>query len=160
MYNSLFFNPDMVGECGSVFSLSFFFFPVYSFPGLPPPSKTNNPPLSPVPSLSPNEQPTTPRDMSLENILLDGQGRVKIIDFGMALMVDQPQRHQELVETHAAAGGGGGGGGLDGSGSRRSISPTGPCGKKHYMAPEVAMNERAFDGFAVDVWACGVILFM
>lgn len=99
--------------------------------------------------------------MSLENILLDGEGRTKIIDFGMALMVDQPQRHRGSVETLAAAGGdGGGGGGMDNSGSRRSISPTGPCGKKHYMAPEVAMNDRAFDGFAVDVWACGVILFM
>ena len=78
--------------------------------------------------------------MSLENILLDKDGRAKLIDFGMALMVGQP---------HGVSAGG-----------RSSIPPTGPCGKRSYMAPEVAMGDRPYDGFAVDVWACGIILFM
>ena len=72
--------------------------------------------------------------MSAENILLDDKGRAKIIDFGMALMMGPP--------------------------GVSSILPTGPCGKRNYMAPEVAKSDRAYDGFAVDVWACGIILFM
>ena len=71
------------------------------------------------------------RDMSLENILLDYYGRAKIIDFGMAR-------------------------------TGYAVPPTGPCGKRRYMAPEVAMNaisNRAYDGFKVDVWACGIVLF-
>ena len=28
------------------------------------------------------------------------------------------------------------------------------------MPPEVLLNDRPFDGFAIDVWACGVILFI
>lgn len=96
--------------------------------------------------------------MSLENILLDESGRAKIIDFGMALRLPQPPGR-----------GGGGAGAFDGVGDGiggasargvRSISPTGPFGKRHYMPPEVAMNAQEYDGFSVDVWACGVIMFM
>lgn len=28
------------------------------------------------------------------------------------------------------------------------------------VPPEVAMNEQDYDGFAVDVWALGVVMFM
>ncbi|CAN0372559.1 unnamed protein product [Hapterophycus canaliculatus] len=100
--------------------------------------------------------------MSLENILLTEHGEVKIIDFGMVLRCGQSHAENPVGE------GGGGTGGSDGDGrsavsntcNARSISPTGPFGKKHYMAPEVAMNEQDYDGFAVDVWAVGVIMFM
>ena len=78
--------------------------------------------------------------MSLENILLDN-GRAKIIDFGMAITMEH---------THH---------GVSASG-QISIPPTGPYGKRRYMAPEVAMGNQAYDGFKVDVWACGIILFM
>merc|ERR1711971_56514 len=44
---------------------------------------------------------------------------------------------------------------------RRSlIRPQGTCGKWIYMSPEIYRNEEPFDGFAVDMWAAGVILFL
>ncbi|CAM9910977.1 unnamed protein product [Ectocarpus fasciculatus] len=87
--------------------------------------------------------------MSLENIVLDVNGEVKIIDFGLALMSGQ---HRPQARTAQ----------FDGANpfNARSISPTGPFGKKHYMPPEVAMNEQDYDGFAVDVWALGVVMFI
>lgn len=95
--------------------------------------------------------------MSLENILLTGDGQVKIIDFGMALRLEHPPGRRG-GGAGAFDGGGGGGGGSDRG--ARSISPTGPFGKRHYMPPEVAQNAPEYDGFSVDVWACGVIMFM
>lgn len=43
---------------------------------------------------------------------------------------------------------------------RRLITPLVPCGKLQYIAPEILRNEEPFDGFAVDLWAAGVILFI
>lgn len=40
------------------------------------------------------------------------------------------------------------------------IKPQGTCGKWIYMSPEVYKNKDAFDGYAVDMWAAGVILFL
>lgn len=97
--------------------------------------------------------------MSLENILLAEGDRVKIIDFGMALKLEQPPGPSGGGAAAAFDGHGDGSGGARDRGAR-SISPTGPFGKRHYMPPEVAMNEQEYDGFSVDVWACGVIMFM
>ncbi len=33
------------------------------------------------------------------------------------------------------------------------------CGTPNYMAPELIKKEE-YDGFATDIWACGVVLFM
>ena len=40
------------------------------------------------------------------------------------------------------------------------MKPQGTCGKHNYMSPEVFANTSAFDGFAIDVWAAGVILYI
>eukprot|EP00903_Cladosiphon_okamuranus_P007070 g6871.t1 len=102
------------------------------------------------------------RDMSLENILLADGGLVKIIDFGMALRLAQPPGPTGGGDTafDGSGNGSGGGGGAASYGGARSISPTGPFGKRHYMPPEVAMNAEEYNGFSVDVWACGVIMFI
>jgi serine/threonine protein kinase len=43
---------------------------------------------------------------------------------------------------------------------RRLIKPQGTCGKHQYMAPEIFQNSENFDGFAIDLWAAGVILYI
>jgi serine/threonine protein kinase len=40
------------------------------------------------------------------------------------------------------------------------VTPQGTCGKWIYMSPEIYKNATPFDGFAVDMWAAGVILFL
>jgi serine/threonine protein kinase len=40
------------------------------------------------------------------------------------------------------------------------MKPQGVCGKHNYMSPEVFANTDAFDGFAIDLWAAGVILYI
>lgn len=49
---------------------------------------------------------------------------------------------------------------ISGSGLRRLIVPQGTCGKHNYMSPEIFANREPFDGFAIDVWAAGVILYI
>jgi serine/threonine protein kinase len=35
-----------------------------------------------------------------------------------------------------------------------------PCGKPNYISPEVIKSSEPFDGFAIDLWASAVILFI
>eukprot|EP00752_Nemacystus_decipiens_P011255 g10003.t1 len=78
------------------------------------------------------------RDVSLENLLLAEGGVVKVVDFGLALRIPQAA-----------------------DGAAKVIPPQGRCGKQYYMSPEVlAPSPAGFDGFAVDVWACGIALFI
>lgn len=77
------------------------------------------------------------RDVSLENLLLAEGNIVKLVDFGLALRIPQTP-----------------------DGMARPLPPQGPCGKQFYMPPEVLASSSGYDGFAVDVWACGVMLFV
>jgi serine/threonine protein kinase len=82
-------------------------------------------------------------------VLVDGD-RCMIIDMGMCLRVpyNSPEGSIRIV-TDVAAGT-----------NRRLIKPQGVCGKHNYMSPEVAANVDNFDGFAIDLWATGVILYI
>ncbi|CAO3575151.1 unnamed protein product [Mortierella alpina] len=71
------------------------------------------------------------RDLKPENILLDSSGTLKISDFGLA-----------TVFRHA--------------GRSRPLGT--PCGSAPYVAPEVL--EEEYNGDAVDIWSCGVILYV
>jgi serine/threonine protein kinase len=86
------------------------------------------------------------RDMSLENILVDEYTRSVVIDLGMCLRVPY--------------GNGGAVGNVSGGGLRRLVKPLIPCGKPNYISPEVLSSSEPFDGFAIDLWASGVILFI
>lgn len=89
------------------------------------------------------------RDLSLENILVDGD-ICMIIDFGMCLRVpynDPAQPGGPPTDVTRGS-------------LRRLIRPQGVCGKHNYMSPEVFANQDNFDGFAIDLWAAGVILYI
>eukprot|EP01083_Nonionella_stella_P066543 175289_1 len=77
------------------------------------------------------------RDLSLENLLLDGNMNLKTIDFGLAI------------------------GGSDSAFSqgRWRVRGQGRVGKIAYMAPEVFSN-REYDARMADIWSCGVIFFI
>ena len=111
----------------------------------------------------------THRDMSLENLLVHQSGAL-IIDMGMCLRVPFQEEVSGLSTSF---------GNMTMNGTpnpstsppqsvglaRRSrprhlIVPQGTCGKWIYMSPEIYKNQKAFDGFAVDMWAAGVILFL
>jgi serine/threonine protein kinase len=88
------------------------------------------------------------RDLSLENILVDGD-RCMIIDMGMCLRVPYNDPHKPGAVTDVTRGS-----------TRRLMRPQGVCGKHNYMSPEVFANTDSFDGFAIDLWAAGVILYI
>jgi len=86
------------------------------------------------------------RDMSLENILVDEYKTSIVIDLGMCLRVPYDD-DGEVTDVSAGT-------------LRRLITPLIPCGKPNYISPEILKSEEAFDGFAIDIWAAGVILFI
>jgi serine/threonine protein kinase len=69
------------------------------------------------------------RDVKLENVLLDSQGTIKLIDFG----VSRKLSHSEEILTDR-------------------------CGTSIYMAPEIAHKER-YLGKPVDIWSAGISLW-
>jgi serine/threonine protein kinase len=69
------------------------------------------------------------RDIKLENILLDGSGRIKIGDFGVSKQLKSPN---ELLREQ--------------------------CGTRIYIAPEIT-NRQPYLGPPVDVWASGICLY-
>lgn len=73
--------------------------------------------------------------------------KAAIIDLGMCLRVPFGAEDASIVDVTKGT-------------LRRLMKPQGQCGKPNYISPEVGLNTEAFDGFAIDVWACGVILFI
>lgn len=88
------------------------------------------------------------RDLSLENVLVDGNNCL-VIDMGMCLRIpyDIGSSDSEIVDVTVGR-------------RRRLLKPQGVCGKHNYMSPEVFNNTEKFDGFAIDLWAAGVILYI
>lgn len=72
------------------------------------------------------------RDLKPENLLLDENGDLKVSDFGLSALKDQVQA-DGLLHTL--------------------------CGTPAYVAPEI-LAKRGYDGAKIDVWSCGVILFV
>ena len=71
------------------------------------------------------------RDLKPENILLTKDHILKIIDFGLSNYFYKGQR--DLLST--------------------------PCGTPCYASPEIIKGIK-YDGFMIDIWNCGIILFI
>ncbi|KAL8103590.1 CBL-interacting serine/threonine-protein kinase 12-like [Apium graveolens] len=72
------------------------------------------------------------RDLKPENILLDENGDLKVSDFGLSAISEQI-RGDGLFHTF--------------------------CGTPAYVAPEV-LGRKGYDAAKVDLWSCGIILFV
>jgi len=92
------------------------------------------------------------RDVSLENILVDRHAKSLVIDMGMCLRVPFSSSEEDGSASDVS----------DASSGtlRRLMTPQGQCGKPNYISPEVLDNEAPFDGFAIDLWAAGIVLFV
>ena len=76
-------------------------------------------------------------DIKPENMLLSGDGTVKIADFGQSLKI--------LQDKGVSSG-------------RHTSKLTRTLGTPAYLAPEICAGEE-YDGFSADVWALGVTLY-
>lgn len=70
-----------------------------------------------------------------------------IIDLGMCLRVPYDGEGGDIMD-------------VTGGTLRRLIRPLIPCGKPNYISPEILKSEEPFDGFTIDLWAAGVVLFI
>jgi serine/threonine protein kinase len=99
--------------------------------------------------------------MSLENLLVHENGCL-IIDMGMCLRIPfETNSLSDSMNNMTLQNGGSISNTIScKKQARKFIRPQGTCGKWLYMSPEIYKNEEPFDGFAVDMWAAGVILFL
>lgn len=70
------------------------------------------------------------RDLKLGNLFLDHEMNVKVGDFGLAALIENPGERKKTI-----------------------------CGTPNYIAPEVLFDTANGHSFEVDTWSIGVILY-
>jgi len=70
------------------------------------------------------------RDLKLGNLFLDSRMNIKVGDFGLAALIENPGERKKTI-----------------------------CGTPNYIAPEVLFDTANGHSFEVDTWSIGVILY-
>ena len=89
------------------------------------------------------------RGISLENLLINEKNNLVIAGFSLALRVPYTGSTNFGAIVDASEGA-----------QRRLMKKQDVCGSLTYLAPEIIGRNPSFDGFAVDLWAAGCILFI
>ena len=82
--------------------------------------------------------------------MIINENRSLVIDFGMSLLVPYASSECDGNDVTDVA---------RMNGCRRLMTPQGQLGKRRYMSPEIWRNQDDFDGFSIDIWTAGMILF-
>ena len=88
------------------------------------------------------------RDLCIDNMVVDENKNICIIDLGLCLRVPFSDPNSRLLVSNVSA-----------NTCRRLMKTQGQCGLWHHMAPEVRSRCEYFDGFAIDLWSAGIVLF-